>query len=93
MKFSRGSSESQQRALLVDNALLRAIRYSSPLSTFNEQQRSIKLMILYNGLVLFLLSFKPIFLFFQSLVIHQDISTVDSGSFLKTIFQLHRLCR
>ena len=34
---------------IIDNALLRAIRYSSTLSTFDEERRSIKLMLLYNG--------------------------------------------
>ena len=34
---------------IVDTALMRAIRYSSTLSTFNEERRSIKLMLLYNG--------------------------------------------
>ncbi len=34
---------------IIDGALLRAIRYSSTLSAFNEEQRSIKLMLLYNG--------------------------------------------
>jgi len=36
---------------IIDNALLRAIRYSSNLTTFNEERRSIKLLLLYNGLV------------------------------------------
>ena len=34
---------------IIDGALTRAIRYSSTLSTFNEERRSIKLMLLYNG--------------------------------------------
>ncbi len=34
---------------IIDVALMRAIRYSSILSTFNEEQRLIKLMFLYNG--------------------------------------------
>ncbi len=34
---------------VIDTALMRAIRYSSTLSTFNEERRSIKLMFLYNG--------------------------------------------
>ena len=34
---------------IIDNALLRAIRNSSNLTTFNEERRSIKLMLLYNG--------------------------------------------
>lgn len=34
---------------VINNSLLRAVRYSSTLSAFNEEQRSIKLMLLYNG--------------------------------------------
>ena len=34
---------------IIDNALLRAIRYSSTLLTFEHERRSIKLMLLYNG--------------------------------------------
>ena len=33
----------------IDGALMRAVRYSSTLSAFNEERRSIKLMLLYNG--------------------------------------------
>jgi hypothetical protein len=36
---------------IIDNALMRALRYSSTLSTFNAERRSIKLMLLYNGFV------------------------------------------
>jgi hypothetical protein len=36
-------------ANIIDGALTRAIRYSSTLSAFNEERRSIKLMLLYNG--------------------------------------------
>jgi hypothetical protein len=36
-------------ANIIDNALMRAIRYSSTLSAFNQERRSIKLMLLYNG--------------------------------------------
>ena len=38
---------------VIDVALMRAIRYSSTLSAFNEERRSIKLMLLYNGSILF----------------------------------------
>ena len=41
--------ESDHSRHIIDNALLRAIRYSSTLSTFDEERRSIKLMLLYNG--------------------------------------------
>ncbi len=34
---------------IIDGALMRAVRYSSTLSPFNEEQRSIKLPLLYNG--------------------------------------------
>jgi hypothetical protein len=46
---------------IIDGALLRTMRYSSTVSTFNEERPSIKLILLYNALV-----------------IHQDISTIDS---------------
>jgi len=36
---------------IIDNALMRALRYSSTLSAFNAERRSIKLMLLYNGFV------------------------------------------
>jgi hypothetical protein len=34
---------------IIEGTLTRALRYSSTLSTFNEGQRLIKLMLLYNG--------------------------------------------
>jgi hypothetical protein len=34
---------------IVDGALLRAVRYSSTLSIFQNEQRTIKLLLLYNG--------------------------------------------
>jgi hypothetical protein len=34
---------------VIDTALMRAVRYSSTLSAFNKERRSIKLMFLYNG--------------------------------------------
>ncbi len=37
---------------IIDGALLRAIRYSSTLSVFNEERHSIKLLLLYNALVI-----------------------------------------
>jgi hypothetical protein len=37
---------------LIDGALMCAVRYSSTLSAFNEERRSIKLILLYNGLVI-----------------------------------------
>jgi hypothetical protein len=36
---------------IIDAALTRAMRYSSTLSAFNKEQRSFKLMLLYNGFV------------------------------------------
>ncbi len=35
---------------IIDTALLRAMCSSSTLAAFNKEQRSIKLMLLYNGL-------------------------------------------
>jgi hypothetical protein len=52
---------------IIDTALLRAMRYSSTLASFNKEQRSIKLMLLYNGLVKQLLFFQTylfMFIFF-----------------------------
>ena len=34
---------------IIDTALVRAIRYSSTLSSFKQERRSIKLTLLYNG--------------------------------------------
>jgi hypothetical protein len=58
-------------ANIIDGGLIRAIRYSSTLALFNQEQRFIKLMLLYNGLVL------PIsFLFIQHLFLFlQQLST------------------
>ena len=39
---------------IIETALLRAIRYSATLSIFNEERRSIILMLLYNGFVVHL---------------------------------------
>jgi hypothetical protein len=36
---------------IIDGALMRAMRYSSTLAAFNEEQRTNKLMLLYNGFV------------------------------------------
>ncbi len=36
-------------ANIIQGALLRALRYSSTLKEFNDEQRAIKLMLLYNG--------------------------------------------
>jgi hypothetical protein len=41
-------------ANIIDGALMRAVRYSSTSSAFDEERRSIKLMLLYNGLVILL---------------------------------------
>ncbi len=38
-------------ANIIDGALMRAIRYSSTLSMFNTERRTIKLTLLYNGFV------------------------------------------
>jgi len=34
---------------IIETELLRALRYSSTLATFNDERRSIQLMLLYNG--------------------------------------------
>ena len=36
---------------IIECALLRALRYSSTLEEFNQERRTIKLMLLYNGFV------------------------------------------
>ncbi len=36
---------------IIETALIRAVRYSSTLPIFNQERRSIKLMLLYNGYV------------------------------------------
>jgi hypothetical protein len=62
-------------ANIIDTALMRAIRYSSALSAFNHERRSIKLMLLYNGLVFFIFFLTDVF---STSVIHRDTSTMDS---------------
>ena len=67
---------------IIENALLRAVRYSSMLSTFHKEQRSVKLMLLYNGFVLtnkfcFMFHFYLLSFFVCFVVIHQDIFTID----------------
>ena len=63
---------------IIDCALMRAVRYSSTISAYNEEQRSIKLMLLYNGFVLSTTFFcNPLF-HFSAIVIHQDTYTIDS---------------
>ena len=39
-------------ATIIPSGLTRAIRYSSTFEAFNEERRSVKLMLLYNGCVL-----------------------------------------
>jgi len=34
---------------IIENVLVRAVRYSSTLSAFHKERRSIKVMLLYNG--------------------------------------------
>ncbi len=63
---------------IIDDALMRAVRLSSTLSAFNEEQRSIKLTLLYNGLVIPTAIFTIPFFHFSPIVIHQDTSTIDS---------------
>jgi hypothetical protein len=76
---------------IIDGALTRALRYSSILSAFHEERRLIKLMLLYNGLVLYHFSFPYSMLCHFSLIaIHQDTSTLVSRSFLLTSYHQHR---
>ena len=63
---------------IIDDVLMRAIRYSSTLSAFNEEQRTIKLTLLYNGLVLPTAIFTSSFFHFSPIVTHRDASTIDS---------------
>ena len=49
-------------ANIIDNALLRIVRYSSILSTFHKEIRALKLKLLYNG---FVLMDKFIFMFYS----------------------------
>ena len=63
---------------IIDCALMRAVRYSSTVSPYNEEQRSIKLMLLYNGFVLSATFFSNPLFHFSQIVIHQDTSIIDS---------------
>ena len=50
---------------VIDGALMRAVRYSSTLSAFHKDRRSIKLMLLYNDyFLLFTFNFQHIFCYF-----------------------------
>ncbi len=70
---------------IIDGTLLRAIRYSFTLSAFNEERHSIKLMLLYNGLV-FLLSFSLIYSIFTFLIpLFTKINLQSIYDFLQTI--------
>jgi len=68
---------------IIETALLRAIRYSSTLTTFNSERGSIKLMLLYNGFVLHQKTSSVMNSFL--LVIHLDSSMHDSKHFLQNI--------
>jgi hypothetical protein len=76
---------------IIDGALIRAIRYSSTLFAFNEERLLIKLMLLYNGLVVQDI-FSIIFCFtpFSLTAIHRDISILDSRNFLPTNYHQPR---
>ncbi len=75
-------------ANIIDGALMRAIRYSSTLSAFNEERRSIKLMLLYNGFV-FLHSFFQIYSIFIYL---PQLSTKIHLQSIYDIFQKQYNC-
>ena len=61
---------------IINAALMRAIRYSSTLSTFNTERRTIKLTLLYNGYHFSSSSNSCTFNLFI-LAIHQSISLVN----------------
>jgi hypothetical protein len=75
---------------VIDGALMRAVRYSSTITAFHTERRTIKLMFLYNGYTLlrFLISF---LVYFAILVIHQDIYTNDLLNSFRLIQQYHLL--
>jgi hypothetical protein len=50
---------------VIDTALTRTIRYSSTLTAFNNERRSIKLTLLYNGFVRYIHFFSLLFYFFS----------------------------
>jgi hypothetical protein len=64
-------------ANIIDAALMRAMRYSSTLSAFNQERRTIKLMFLYNGLV-FLFFFSSIY--FTYIFLQQLSTTIHLHS-------------
>lgn len=68
---------------IIDNALLRAIRYSSTLTAFDVERRLIKLMLLYNGYFLFKYSslFARTYVLYIFIDIHQDIYIAVSRNF------------
>jgi hypothetical protein len=64
---------------IIDGALMRAMHYSSTLAAFNEEQRSTKLMLLYNRFVFVRVDLlECLTVSFPAIVIHQDTSTIDS---------------
>ncbi len=64
---------------IINGALMRAMRYSSTLATFNEEQRLTKLMLLYSGFVFVGIDLlECLTISFPPIVIHQDTSTIDS---------------
>jgi hypothetical protein len=69
-------------ANIIDAALMRAMRYSSTLSAFNQERRTIKLMFLYNGLV-FLFFFSSIYFTYIFL---QQLSTAIHLNSIHEIF-------
>ena len=77
---------------VIDTALTRAIRYSSTLSAFNIERRSIKLTLLYNGFVSYSYFFSHYLIYFL-LVIHRDIFTGNSSNSFPSIFKLPIFCQ
>ena len=71
---------------IIDAALIRAIRYSSILTAFNKERRSIKLMLLYNGYD-FPSCSKPYEIIFLILDMHRGISILNFTDSLHLIVQ------
>jgi hypothetical protein len=75
---------------IIDGALMRAIRYSSTLFTFNKERLLIKLMLLYNGLVFpHILSLIFCFFPFSLTAIHRDTSILDLKNSFPTNYHQH----
>ena len=77
---------------IINAALMRAIRYSSTLSTFNTERRTIKLTLLYNGYHFQSYSNSCTFNLFI-LAIHQSISIVNFTNYSPLTVQYPMFCQ